>query len=229
MSVSIAARPRADIAFATDGTGVYAFLEYPIAPHGYPPPMDVTASFEPKRRSKLRAWFEKNHATAREIWIVYPRPRTDEQSITYLDVVEEALCFGWIDSTAKRHDEVNVAQRLSPRKAKSNWTELNKDRARRLIASGKMTPAGAAVLPDLTLTPLLLPSDLKAALRKAKGALAFFDGAPDMYRRIRVAHITDPKALPEEREKRITKLVAASAKGLILGNWDDSSFPVTCT
>ena len=67
------------------------------------------------------------------------------------------MCFGWIDSTTKRNDEVSLAQRLSPRKAKSNWTELNKDRARRLIARGKMTPAGLAVLPDLTLGKVVLP------------------------------------------------------------------------
>lgn len=190
-------------------------------------PMEVSPAFEPKRREALRAWFQKNHATEKQVWILYPRPERDDGTITYLDIVEEALCFGWIDSTLKRHDEVNVAQRLSPRSKKSNWTELNKERARRMIALGLMTDAGRAVLPDLSLGGFVLPAEVARALAAVPGAKQKFDALPEVYRRIRVAHAVDPKATPEARKSRLDKLVAASKKGETIGNWDDSEFRVT--
>jgi uncharacterized protein YdeI (YjbR/CyaY-like superfamily) len=95
----------------------------------------------------FRAWLEKNHEAKKEIWLVQYKKATKKPSIDYIAAVEEALCFGWIDNTQKSIDSERYATRFSPRRAKSNWTETNKERARRLIAAGKMTEAGFATLP----------------------------------------------------------------------------------
>jgi len=98
-------------------------------------------------REELRAWLQKNHASKSEIWLVNYKKATGKPSIPYSDALEEAICFGWIDSLERSLDQERYATRFSPRRPRSNWTETNKERARRLIAEGKMTEAGYASLP----------------------------------------------------------------------------------
>jgi uncharacterized protein YdeI (YjbR/CyaY-like superfamily) len=95
----------------------------------------------------FRKWLEENHQTKKEIWLVQYKKATGKPSISYVEAVEEALCFGWIDGTQKSVDTERYALRFSPRRPKSNWTETNKERARRLIVEGKMTEAGFETLP----------------------------------------------------------------------------------
>ncbi len=97
---------------------------------------------------EFRKWLKKNHKSKKEIWLVQYKKATGKPSIPYVDAVEEALCFGWIDGTQKSIDGERYALRFSPRRPKSNWTETNKERARKLIAEGKMTETGRAVLPS---------------------------------------------------------------------------------
>lgn len=109
--------------------------------------MEIKELLEYTNRAQLREWLEEHHATAKECWVTMYRtkvPRTD--SIPYLDVVEEALCFGWIDSTLKRLPDGRNAQRLSPRRKGSHWTELNKQRCADLERRGLMTDAGREAL-----------------------------------------------------------------------------------
>ena len=109
--------------------------------------MEITLLLEYKSREELRQWLIEHHATSKECWVTCFRtkiPRTD--AIPYLEVVEEALCFGWIDSTQKRLPDGRCAQRLSPRRKGSHWTELNKQRCADLDRRGLMTPAGRAAL-----------------------------------------------------------------------------------
>lgn len=96
---------------------------------------------------EFRKWLFKNHQTKKEIWLIQYKKATKKPSINYLDAVEEALCFGWIDGLEKSIDAERYALRFSPRRPKSNWTETNKERARKLIAEGRMTEAGRATLP----------------------------------------------------------------------------------
>jgi uncharacterized protein YdeI (YjbR/CyaY-like superfamily) len=96
---------------------------------------------------EFRQWLVKNHKDKKEIWLIQYKKATKKPSIKYVDAVEEALCFGWIDGLEKSMDAERYALRFSPRRPKSNWTNTNKDRARRLIAEGRMTPAGRATLP----------------------------------------------------------------------------------
>ena len=109
--------------------------------------MEIALLLEYKSREELRQWLIEHHATSKECWVTMYRtkiPRTD--AIPYLEVVEEALCFGWIDSTLKRLPDGRCAQRLSPRRKGSHWTELNKPRCADLDRRGLMTPAGRAAL-----------------------------------------------------------------------------------
>jgi uncharacterized protein YdeI (YjbR/CyaY-like superfamily) len=110
--------------------------------------MEITDLLEYNDRKQLREWLTANHGTAKECWVTVNRskqPRTD--CVQYADVVEEALCFGWIDSTLKRLPDGRCAQRLSPRRKNSHWTERNIQRCADLLARGMMTESGLAAMP----------------------------------------------------------------------------------
>ena len=102
-----------------------------------------------KNRDELRQWLEQNHKTEKECWVVVKRGKPKENNtFWYIDAVEEAMCFGWIDSTTKKLDNGITAQKLAPRRTGSLWSELNKERCRRMEKLGKMTEAGLkAVVP----------------------------------------------------------------------------------
>lgn len=105
--------------------------------------MEVTNLLTFTERRQLREWFEKNHLTEKVCWVACNRSKkTKPAALPYIDIVEEALCFGWIDSTVKKLPDGRLAQRLSPRRKGSHWTELNKERCRQLEAQGLMTEAG---------------------------------------------------------------------------------------
>lgn len=109
--------------------------------------MTRTLTLYPKHRDELREWLQAHAATEREVWVHCIR-RSHPAILPYEEVVEEALCFGWIDSTVHSNpDGEGIFQRLSPRRPRSHWTELNIRRCRQLIALGKMTEAGLAVMP----------------------------------------------------------------------------------
>jgi uncharacterized protein YdeI (YjbR/CyaY-like superfamily) len=98
-------------------------------------------------RDDFRKWLKENHKTKNEIWLIQYKKATKKPSINYVEAVEEAICFGWIDSFEKGMDAERYATRFSPRRSKSNWTNTNKDRARKMIAEGRMTKAGYESLP----------------------------------------------------------------------------------
>ena len=109
--------------------------------------MEITILLEYKDRAQLRAWLQENHSKEKECWVVMSRSKTPPPDILpYIDIVEEALCFGWIDSTLKKLPDGRLAQRLSPRRKNSNWTKLNMDRCIDLEDRGLMTPAGRRAL-----------------------------------------------------------------------------------
>ena len=108
--------------------------------------MEITVLLEFTQRQQLRDWLQEYHSSAKECWVVMSRAKNPIGVLPYLDVVEEALCFGWIDSTLKRLPDGRLAQRLSPRRKKSHWTELNKQRCQELESRGLMTQAGRDAL-----------------------------------------------------------------------------------
>jgi len=109
--------------------------------------MEIGETLYVTNRDDFRSWLEKHHKSKKEIWLIQYKKATKKPSLNYMEAVEEALCFGWIDGLEKSMDAERYALRFSPRRPRSNWTETNKERARRLIAAGKMTEAGLATLP----------------------------------------------------------------------------------
>jgi uncharacterized protein YdeI (YjbR/CyaY-like superfamily) len=109
--------------------------------------MEIGETLYVTTRDEFREWLEKNHKAKSEIWLIQYKKATKKPSINYVEAVEEALCFGWIDNTQKSMDTERYATRFSPRRPKSNWTNTNKERARRMIAEGRMTKTGRATLP----------------------------------------------------------------------------------
>lgn len=181
--------------------------------------MKVTETFKPNNRQDWRNWLTLNHAIAGEIWLLFD-DRADVQTISYLDAVEEALCFGWIDGIQKRHHASERAQRFTPRRKKSNWTELNKERARRLIRLGFMTEAGMATLPDLQAQPSV-PVDIIQALQAEPDAWVHFQTFPDLYRRVRIGYIVEARNKPDEFARRLNSFVKRTAANQLFGNWND--------
>src|SRR4030066_584305 len=104
--------------------------------------MQITNPKHFKNRGEFRKWLEKNHAKQKELWIMFYKVHTNKKSVRYNEAVEEALCFGWIDGIVKRIDDEKHAQRYTPRKTRSILSNVNKERAKRMIAEGKMTDAG---------------------------------------------------------------------------------------
>jgi hypothetical protein len=109
--------------------------------------MEIGETLYVTTRDEFRAWLMENHLFKREIWLVQYKKATKKPSINYIEAVEEAICFGWIDGFEKGLDAERYATRFTPRRPKSNWTETNKERARKMIAMGRMTEAGRAALP----------------------------------------------------------------------------------
>src|SRR5260221_13049523 len=109
--------------------------------------MEIGETIYVTTREEFREWLEKNHKTSKEIWLIQYKKFTQKPSIPYADAVEEAICFGWIDGLEKGMDDQRFAKRFMRRIPKSNWTEANMERARKMIVEGKMTEAGRALLP----------------------------------------------------------------------------------
>ncbi len=109
--------------------------------------MDIGETLDVTTPSEFRRWLRANHKIKKEIWLVQYKKAAREASITLEEAQDEAICFGWIDSQIKGIDAERYATRFTPRRPRSNWTETNKERARRMIAAGRMTAAGMACLP----------------------------------------------------------------------------------
>ena len=109
--------------------------------------MELGATIYVTNRQGFRNWLEKNGASAEEIWLVIFKVASGAETMTNEEAIEEAICFGWMEDQKKSIDSVKYAQRFTPRKPKSNWTEINQARARKLFTEGKMTEAGLATLP----------------------------------------------------------------------------------
>ena len=109
--------------------------------------MEIGETIYVTTSDEFRKWLIQNHQTKKEIWLIQYKKATKKPSINYVEAVEEALCFGWIDGLEKGMDAERYALRFSPRRPKSNWTNTNKERARKMIAEGRMTQAGRAALP----------------------------------------------------------------------------------
>lgn len=168
-------------------------------------------------RQEWRNWLRNNHKTEDYCWVI----STKNQAVSYLDLVEEALCFGWIDSTRKKMDDIQTGQRFSPRKKNSNWTELNKERVRRLDKLGLLSESGKKVLPDMNTESFLIHEALLAELRQDEVLYHNFQTLPALYVRIKIDNIQSVKKDLNLYQKRLTKFIEHTRINKMYGQWND--------
>ena len=164
-------------------------------------------------REEWRVWLASHYDDKSEIWLVSYRKYTGRPSVAYNDAVEEALCFGWIDSTRKGIDSERYAQRFTPRRSGSAHSQTNKERLARLIAQGRVIPSVKADLTDVQPESYEIPDDIRSALVCREGAWAFFLTTSPAYQRIRAAYVDHARKRAAEFDKRLNNLVEKSAQG----------------
>lgn len=190
--------------------------------------MKISKTLYVTNRYDWRTWLEKNHETEKEVWLIYYKKHTNRPRIPYDDAVEEALCFGWIDSIVQKIDDERYAQKFTPRKNSSNWSELNKRRIRKLLKEGRMTQAGRVKIgvgvleaeerskSERKTKELVIPSYLSEALRENKKAWENFNNLAPSYRRQYVGWIANAKK-EETRKRRIREAIELLARNEKLG------------
>lgn len=174
-------------------------------------------------RHEFRKWLIENHQNESECWVIVKRGRpSDNTTFWYLDAVEDALCFGWIDSTIKKLSATITAQRFTKRKKNSNWTELNKERCRRLEKLGLMTESGRAVLPDMSENDFVINQDILALLQSDNILWQNFLSFPPLYQRVRIDTIQFNKHRPALYQSRLDKFIENTRNGIMYGEWNDN-------
>jgi uncharacterized protein YdeI (YjbR/CyaY-like superfamily) len=173
-------------------------------------------------KTEWRKWLDGNHASSAGIWIHFARKASGIASVTYADALDVALCYGWIDSQKKRHDEKTFLQKFTPRGVRSIWSAINCAKATALVDSGDMMPAGLAEMQrarkdgrwDAAYEPqarMQVPEDLRAALDANQRAAKFFATLTSQNRYAVLFRIHAAKR-PETRGKRISDFVAMLAR-----------------
>jgi uncharacterized protein YdeI (YjbR/CyaY-like superfamily) len=178
--------------------------------------------FQPKSRQAWREWLKRHHATSPGIWLVYAKKHTKIPSLSYNDAVEEALCFGWIDSLVHPIDDSTYRQVFTPRQHKSRWSALNRKRVAQLIEAGLMTAAGLALvtlakktgtwdahLPSETLT---IPPELKKAINANAAAKKNWPTYTESQRKMFLYMVHGAKR-PETRAQRVARVIAIVSSG----------------
>jgi uncharacterized protein YdeI (YjbR/CyaY-like superfamily) len=158
-------------------------------------------------RKAWRAWLRQHYKSEKEIWLVYYKKGSGKPRIEYNDAVEEALCFGWIDSTVRTLDEKRFAQRFSPRKPKSSYSPANRERLRNLLKKKKVIKAVRESLGDILHETFSVPSDILQAIQANKQAWQNFQKFSDAYKRIRIGFIDGARKRPAEFQKRLTYFI----------------------
>lgn len=172
-------------------------------------------------RESWRAWLEANHRSVAGAWLVYYKKESGVGSISYAEAVEEALCFGWVDSKPNVVDELRYKQWFARRKARSPWSKINKDRVERMIAEGRMAPAGLAVVEEArdngswaaydSVEDLAIPEDLASALADDPVAAGHFEAFPPSSKKNILWWLLSAKR-PETRAQRVAETVRMAAE-----------------
>jgi uncharacterized protein YdeI (YjbR/CyaY-like superfamily) len=164
-----------------------------------------------------RNWLKQHYKTESEIWLVYPKKETGKPRIEYNDAVEQALCFGWIDSIIKRLDDEHTVQRFSPRKPKAKYSQANIERLRALVAKKKVVKEVTETLGDILNESFIIPPDILKTLKTNKEAWKNFQKFSEPYKRIRIAFIDGARKRPEEFKKRLRYFIEMTEKNKIFG------------
>jgi len=182
-----------------------------------------TETFYPETREDWRQWLAENHSSKQSVWLIHHKKKTGVPSVAWSDAVDEALCFGWIDSTRRSLENDMFMQFFSKRKAKSVWSKINKDKIERLTEEGLMTQAGLAVIEaakaDGSWTTLdeaeklVIPADLTAAFRTRPGSEDFFLSLSKSSRKAILQWLLLAKQ-QETRQRRINEIAELAGQGL---------------
>ena len=186
--------------------------------------LDIDQALFFKNRTQWRKWLEQNHDKASEALVIHYRKDSGKKGLNHFEAVEDALCFGWIDSILRRLDDERFVLKYTPRKANSVWSKVNKDKAEQLIKAGLMTPAGMAKIEeakkngnwDNAYTSLIketLPTDLKQALMRNKKAWYNFQKFATTYRNMYTGWLDSAKT-DATRQKRIAEIIYRSERNI---------------
>ncbi|HMK02819.1 MAG TPA: YdeI/OmpD-associated family protein [Ferruginibacter sp.] len=188
--------------------------------------------YYPKNRAAWRKWLEKNHVIKQNVWLVICKKDSGKPFVSYNDAVEEALCFGWIDSTANKRDEESYYLLVAKRKPKSPWSGLNKKRVEKLLKENKMTEAGlqkiAAAKKDGSwklldkIEALEMPSSLKKGFAKNKAGLKNFMLFPPSVKK-QLYHWVESAKTDSTKQKRIEETVSLAEKNIRANQWKPKS------
>lgn len=186
------------------------------------------AAVTARDRTVWRAWLKEHHAAAKNVWLIIHRTKSGVPSVQYAAAVEEALCFGWIDSTPNKRDEKSFYLYFAKRSPRSKWSALNKRRVEKLTKQRKMAPAGRAMVELAKRTGtwtaleasdrMVVPKDLAAAFRRIPGARKYFLAFPPSRKKAILEWINSAKQ-PATRERRVTETAVLAAKNIRANEW----------
>jgi len=186
-----------------------------------PMPQNEIETFYPQSRQAWRAWLKENHSTQQAVWLVCYKKKANIPTISWSDAVEEALCFGWIDSIRKSLDSDSFVQFFSKRKPVSTWSKVNKEKVQQLIDEGSMTKAGLAIVEiakqngswnilDMV-EELLIPEDLEKEFKSKEGSKDIFLSLSKSIQKMMLQWIVLAKR-PETRQNRIKEIAEHAAQ-----------------
>ena len=185
--------------------------------------MKEIESFYPESKQHWREWLQEHHDSKQSIWLLCYKMKTGKPSISWSDAVDEALCFGWIDSTRRSVDEHSFIQFFSKRKAISTWSKVNKEKIERLMSEGLMAPAGLAIIEIAKqngswtvldeVEEYIIPKELEEEFKLKPGSKDFFLGLSKSVRKQMLQWVALAKR-PETRQKRIEEIVENAAQNL---------------
>ena len=179
--------------------------------------MDKSKTLYVANRNDWRKWLEANFDTEKEIWLLYPNKASGKPRIAYNDAVEEALCFGWIDSTVKSIDKESSAQRFTPRNPKSSYSQPNKERLKWLFQNNQLHPSVKDAVGKIITEEFVFSPDIIAEIKSDKIAWGNYQKFSPSYRRIRIAYIDSARKRPEEFQKRLKNFIYRTRQNKQIG------------
>jgi uncharacterized protein YdeI (YjbR/CyaY-like superfamily) len=179
--------------------------------------VNIGKTLNARDREAWHEWLESNFSNEKEIWLICPGKDSGKPRMAYNDAVEEALSFGWIDSTVKRFDGHSSAQRFSPRKPNSEYSQANKERLRWLVRTGRLHPSVRESVEEALRAQFVFPPDIVQAIQENRKAWENYQRFSPAYRRIRVAYIDGARSRPDEFRKRLRNFIKNAEKGKLIG------------
>ena len=174
--------------------------------------MQITKTLYVKIRSEWRNWLQKNYKTEKDIWLVFYNKASGKPRIPYDDAVEEALCFGWIDSIVKKTELDSHVQRFTPRNPKSQYSQLNKERLKRLLKRKKVIASVRKAIGDLENEKFIYPKDILNEIKKNIEAWKNYQKFSAAYKRIRLAFIDGSRVRPDVFRQRLNYFIKMTEK-----------------